>query len=116
MLAGSTDFETIFHAAPGLTGKTINFLGWHADALTLICLFLFMGAMGKSAQFLLHTWLPDAMERPTPVSALIHAATMVTARVFMVARLPQRFELAPHAHAFVPLHGPTPLVRAARIA
>ncbi|MDU6134005.1 MAG: proton-conducting transporter membrane subunit, partial [Bradyrhizobium sp.] len=62
LLAKSTDFETIFAAAPSFAGKTINFLGWHADALTLTCLLLFMGAMGKSAQFLLHTWLPDAME------------------------------------------------------
>ncbi len=101
MMVGSIDFDTIFGAAPALAGKTINFLGWHADALTLICLFLFMGAMGKSAQLFLHTWLPDAMEGPTPVSALIHAATMVTAGVFMVARLSPLFELAPNAQAVV---------------
>ena len=97
MMTASIDLDTIFAQAPSLTGKTINFFGWHADALTLICLLLFMGAMGKSAQFLLHTWLPDAMEGPTPVSALIHAATMVTAGVFMVARLSPLFELAPNA-------------------
>ncbi|TQF29665.1 NADH-quinone oxidoreductase subunit L [Bradyrhizobium sp. UNPA324] len=115
MLVGSTDFETIFHAAPGLTGKTINFLGWHVDALTLTCLLLFMGAMGKSAQFLLHTWLPDAMEGPTPVSALIHAATMVTAGVFMVARLSPLFELAPTAQAVVMFFGATTAFFAATI-
>ncbi|SCB53781.1 NADH dehydrogenase subunit L [Bradyrhizobium shewense] len=115
MLTSSTDFETIFHAAPGLTGKTINFLGWHADALTLTCLLLFMGAMGKSAQFLLHTWLPDAMEGPTPVSALIHAATMVTAGVFMVARLSPLFELAPNAQAVVMFFGATTAFFAATI-
>jgi NADH-quinone oxidoreductase subunit L len=115
MLIGSTDFETIFGAAPGLTGKTINFFSWHPDALTLTCLLLFMGAMGKSAQFLLHTWLPDAMEGPTPVSALIHAATMVTAGVFMVARLSPLFELAPTAQAFVMFIGATTAFFAATI-
>jgi NADH-quinone oxidoreductase subunit L len=115
MLIGSTDFETIFAGAPGLAGKTIDFFGWHADALTLTCLLLFMGAMGKSAQFLLHTWLPDAMEGPTPVSALIHAATMVTAGVFMVARLSPLFELAPNAQAVVMLVGATTAIFAATI-
>ncbi|MEH2547296.1 NADH-quinone oxidoreductase subunit L [Bradyrhizobium sp. AZCC 2262] len=115
MLTKSIDFETIFAGAPGLSGKTINFFGWHADALTLTCLLLFMGAMGKSAQFLLHTWLPDAMEGPTPVSALIHAATMVTAGVFMVARLSPLFELAPTAQAVVMFFGATTAFFAATI-
>jgi len=115
MMIGSVDFETIFGAAPGLAGKTIDFLGWHADALTLICVLLFMGAMGKSAQFLLHTWLPDAMEGPTPVSALIHAATMVTAGVFMVARLSPLFELAPNAQAVVMFFGATTAFFAATV-
>jgi len=114
-LIGSTDFETIFAGAPALTGKTIDFFGWHPDALTLTCLLLFMGAMGKSAQFLLHTWLPDAMEGPTPVSALIHAATMVTAGVFMVARLSPLFELAPDAQAVVMFVGATTAFFAATI-
>jgi NADH-quinone oxidoreductase subunit L len=86
------------------------------DALTLMCFLLFMGAMGKSAQFLLHTWLPDAMEGPTPVSALIHAATMVTAGVFMVARLSPLFDLAPTAQAFVTFIGATTAFFAATIA
>ena len=115
LLAKSTDFETIFAAAPSFAGKTINFLGWNADALTLTCLLLFMGAMGKSAQFLLHTWLPDAMEGPTPVSALIHAATMVTAGVFMVARLSPLFELAPNAQAVVMFFGATTAFFAATV-
>jgi len=115
MLLKTTDFETIFAGAPGLAGKTINVFGWHADALTLTCLLLFMGAMGKSAQFLLHTWLPDAMEGPTPVSALIHAATMVTAGVFMVARLSPLFELAPNAQAVVMFFGATTAFFAATI-
>src|SRR4051812_22931150 len=115
MMTGALDLDTVFAQAPALTGKTINFFGWHADALTLICLLLFMGAMGKSAQFLLHTWLPDAMEGPTPVSALIHAATMVTAGVFMVARLSPLFELAPKAQAFVTFIGATTALFAATI-
>src|SRR3982075_1553287 len=115
MLIGSTDFDTLFAGGPALTGKTLDFFGWHADALTLTCLLLFMGAMGKSAQFLLHTWLPDAMEGPTPVSALIHAATMVTAGVFMVARLSPLFELAPNAQAVVMFFGATTAFFAATV-
>src|SRR5216110_2197258 len=115
MMTGAVDLDTVFAQAPALTGKAINFFGWHADAMTLICLLLFMGAMGKSAQFLLHTWLPDAMEGPTPVSALIHAATMVTAGVFMVARLSPLFELAPHAQTFVTFIGATTAFFAATI-
>jgi NADH-quinone oxidoreductase subunit L len=97
--------DAVFAAAPAIAGKTMTFLGYEADILTCLCLLLFMGAMGKSAQFLLHTWLPDAMEGPTPVSALIHAATMVTAGVFMVARLSPLFELAPLALSIVTLVG-----------
>src|ERR1700710_2537540 len=115
MLIGSVDLDTIFAGAPALTGKTIDFFGWHADALTSTCLLLFMGAMGKSAQFLLHTWLPDAMEGPTPVSALIHAATMVTAGVFMVARLSPLFELAPNAQTVVMFFGATTAFFAATV-
>src|SRR5579883_2523217 len=115
MMTGAVDFDTDFAQAPALAGKTIDLLGMHADALTLICLLLFMGAMGKSAQFLLHTWLPDAREGPTPVSALIHAATMVTAGVFMVARLSPLFELAPTAQAFVTFIGATTAVFAATV-
>jgi NADH-quinone oxidoreductase subunit L len=114
-LVGAVDLDTVFAQAPSLTGKTIPFFGWHLDALTLTCLLLFMGAMGKSAQFLLHTWLPDAMEGPTPVSALIHAATMVTAGVFMVARLSPLFELAPNAQTFVTFIGATTAIFAATI-
>jgi NADH-quinone oxidoreductase subunit L len=116
MLTGALDLDTVFAQAPSLTGKTIHFLVADVDALTLICLLLFMGAMGKSAQFLLHTWLPDAMEGPTPVSALIHAATMVTAGVFMVARLSPLFELAPYAKNFVVFIGATTAFMAATIA
>ena len=115
LLTGSINFETVFAQAPDLVGKSFHYLWFDADALTVICLLLFMGAMGKSAQFLLHTWLPDAMEGPTPVSALIHAATMVTAGVFMVARLSPLFELAPHAKAFVLVIGATTPMFAATV-
>jgi NADH-quinone oxidoreductase subunit L len=102
---GTISFDTIFASAPDQVGKTMIFLGYQLDTMTVICLLLFVGAMGKSAQFLLHTWLPDAMEGPTPVSALIHAATMVTAGVFMVARLSPLFELAPTALQVVTVIG-----------
>jgi NADH-quinone oxidoreductase subunit L len=114
-LTGAVDFDTIFAQAPALVGKSFHFLSWNVDALTAVCLLLFMGAMGKSAQFLLHTWLPDAMEGPTPVSALIHAATMVTAGVFMVARLSPLFSLSPDASAFVTFIGATTAMFAASV-
>src|SRR5271165_233331 len=114
-LTGSVTFDQVFAAAPGLAGKTFHFIGFNWDAVTLACLLLFMGAMGKSAQFLLHTWLPDAMEGPTPVSALIHAATMVTAGVFMVARLSPLFEQAPDALTVVTIIGATTAFFAATI-
>ncbi|MGI8854064.1 MAG: NADH-quinone oxidoreductase subunit L [Methyloceanibacter sp.] len=111
----TVQYDTVFASAPDQVGKTMAFLGMQVDVLTLICLLLFMGAMGKSAQFLLHTWLPDAMEGPTPVSALIHAATMVTAGVFMVSRLSPLFELAPIALAVVAIVGATTAFFAATV-
>jgi NADH-quinone oxidoreductase subunit L len=104
-LTKSVSFEEVFAAIPGLEGQKIHAFGMTVDALTLTAILLFIGAMGKSAQILLHTWLPDAMEGPTPVSALIHAATMVTAGVFMVARLSPIFEHAPDALTFVTVIG-----------
>jgi NADH-quinone oxidoreductase subunit L len=111
----SVQYDAVFASAPDHAGETMQFLWMRVDALTLICLLLFMGAMGKSAQFLLHTWLPDAMEGPTPVSALIHAATMVTAGVFMVARLSPLFELAPIALNVVAIVGATTAFFAATV-
>jgi NADH-quinone oxidoreductase subunit L len=114
-LTGSISFDAVFGAAQGLVGKQMEFLGYQLDALTVVCLLLFMGAMGKSAQFLLHTWLPDAMEGPTPVSALIHAATMVTAGVFMVARLSPVFEYSQTALTVVMFFGATTAFFAATV-
>ena len=116
LVFNSVDFDTVFAATPDIVGASIEFLGYTVDTLTLICLLLFVGAMGKSAQFLLHTWLPDAMEGPTPVSALIHAATMVTAGVFMMARLSPIFEYAPDALAVVAVVGATTAFFAATVA
>jgi len=104
-LTGSVAFDAIFAGLPALKDTAYRFIGIDGHALTIACILLFMGAMGKSAQFLLHTWLPDAMEGPTPVSALIHAATMVTAGAFMVARLSPLFEMAPTAQSLVIIVG-----------
>jgi NADH-quinone oxidoreductase subunit L len=114
-LTSSINFDTVFAEGPALANKTIHFLSWEVNALTLTCILLFMGAMGKSAQFLLHTWLPDAMEGPTPVSALIHAATMVTAGVFMVARLSPLFEYSQTALTVVTFFGATTALFAATV-
>ena len=105
VLFDSVQFDVIFSQASAIAGTSFTFLSWEVDALTCACILLFIGAMGKSAQLGLHTWLPDAMEGPTPVSALIHAATMVTAGVFMVARLSPIFEYAPIALMVVTVVG-----------
>ncbi len=115
MIFKTVDFDSVFAAAPDQVGKTMSFLGYDLDVMTVICLLLFMGAMGKSAQFLLHTWLPDAMEGPTPVSALIHAATMVTAGVFLVARLSPMFELSQTALTVVTAVGALTAIFAATV-
>lgn len=101
----SVDYATVAVLAPFFKSQTINFLNMDFDILSLVCIFLFLGAVGKSAQLGLHTWLPDAMEGPTPVSALIHAATMVTAGVFLIVRTSFLYEHAPHILEFITILG-----------
>ena len=112
---GSIEYENVFNSAAKFSDAQFAFIGYEIHALTLICIFLFIGAMGKSAQLFLHTWLPDAMEGPTPVSALIHAATMVTAGVFLVVRCSPLFDLAPIAMDFVVVIGASTAFFAATI-
>ena len=103
---GSLNYADVFAAAPAVVGKTVQlFPGVEWSVLTVTCILLFIGAMGKSAQFPLHVWLPDSMEGPTPISALIHAATMVTAGIFMVTRMSPLFELSDTALSFVLISG-----------
>ncbi|MEO0328271.1 MAG: NADH-quinone oxidoreductase subunit L [Pseudomonadota bacterium] len=120
-LFNTIELSTVFANVDSIAGNeetVMSFLGYSLNgdaALTIVCLLLFMGAMGKSAQFLLHTWLPDAMEGPTPVSALIHAATMVTAGVFLVARMSPLFEFSQTALTVVTLFGATTAFFAATV-
>ena len=113
---GTLNYEEVFALAPNFADTKINFLGLEVNLITVTCLFLFIGAMGKSAQFFLHTWLPDAMEGPTPVSALIHAATMVTAGVFLVVRCSPIFEYSQVALNFVAIVGMITALFAASVA
>ena len=114
-LFGTVSIPDILAAAPDKVGSSIGFLGYRVDTMSLLCVLLFIGAMGKSAQLGLHTWLPDAMEGPTPVSALIHAATMVTAGVFMVCRLSPLFETSQFALNVVTIVGATTAIFAATV-
>ncbi|MEC7962163.1 MAG: NADH-quinone oxidoreductase subunit L, partial [Pseudomonadota bacterium] len=115
LLTDSISFDVIFARAPELAETTITFLWTDWNAANLLAFLLFIGAMGKSAQLILHTWLPDAMEGPTPVSALIHAATMVTAGVFLVCRMSPLMEFAPEATAFITFLGATTAFFAATV-
>jgi len=116
LIFGSINFDIIFNNAVKFHGHIFFFLGFNVSTIDTLCFLLFIGAMGKSAQLGLHTWLPDAMEGPTPVSALIHAATMVTAGVFMVARMSPLFEFAEFTNIFVVFIGSTTAIFAATIA
>jgi NADH-quinone oxidoreductase subunit L len=104
-LFGTVNYSEVFQQIPTVIDKNLSFLGFEVKAIDLVCLLLFIGAMGKSAQLLLHTWLPDAMEGPTPVSALIHAATMVTAGVFLVVRCSPVYEYSPLILNFITIVG-----------
>ena len=115
MLTDSINFDVIFASGPMLAETSVRFLWTDWNAANLIAFLLFVGAMGKSAQLILHTWLPDAMEGPTPVSALIHAATMVTAGVFLVCRMSPIMEFAPEAMMFVTFLGATTAFFAATV-
>src|SRR4029453_5117167 len=115
LVFGTVSIPAILAASPGMAGSTIGFAGLRVDTMTLLCLLLFVGACGKSAQLGLHTWLPDAMEGPTPVSALIHAATMVTAGVFVVCRLSPMFEVSPTALTVVTYTGAATAIFAATV-
>tara|TARA_B100000029_G_scaffold461232_1_gene492853 strand:+ start:44 stop:1951 length:1908 start_codon:yes stop_codon:yes gene_type:complete len=112
----SVSFDTIFANVKNFENHKIYFAGIYFDTIDLLCFLLFIGAMGKSAQLGLHTWLPDAMEGPTPVSALIHAATMVTAGVFMIARMSPMFEFAINTNIFITFIGASTAIFAASIA
>ena len=113
---GTVNYSDVFNLIPNLENKNLIFLGIEFNAINLICILLFIGAMGKSAQIFLHTWLPDAMEGPTPVSALIHAATMVTAGVFLVVRCSPIYEFSPFALSIITIIGMTTAFFAATIA
>jgi len=115
-LFGTVNYDEVFQQVPQIISKELSFLGIHLKAIDLICILLFIGAMGKSAQIFLHTWLPDAMEGPTPVSALIHAATMVTAGVFLVVRCSPIFEYSPLTLNIITIIGMTTAFFAATIA
>ena len=115
-LFGSVNYSEVFELTPTIVDKNLNFLGVNIDAIDLICLLLFFGAMGKSAQIFLHTWLPDAMEGPTPVSALIHAATMVTAGVFLVVRCSPIYEYSELALNIITIVGMSTAFFAATVA
>ncbi len=115
-LFGTVNYSEVFQQIPTIVDKDLSFLGLQVKAIDLICLLLFIGAMGKSAQILLHTWLPDAMEGPTPVSALIHAATMVTAGVFLVVRCSPIYEYSPLILNLITIIGMTTAFFAATVA